>query len=100
MISATDAAALADRGEPAERTYLHGEFRVTASDKNRAIMRELSAGTESVGPRIIVDYPAGAVPPAESSTTARDTARPLQSRSVQRDAKGNLNIYAFEIIQQ
>lgn len=100
VISATDAAELADRGEPAERTYLHGEFRVTASDKNRAIMRELSAGTETVGPRIIVDYPAGAVPPAESSTTARDTARPLQIRSVQRDAKGNLNIYAFEIIQQ
>lgn len=101
VISATDAAELADRGEPTERTYLHGEFRVTASDKNRAIMRELSAGAETAGsPRIIVDYPAGAVPPAESSTTARDAARPFQIRSVQRDAKGNLNIYAVEIIQQ
>ena len=92
---------LADRGEPAERTYLRGEFRVTASDKNRAIMRELSAGAETAGSaRIIVDYPAGAVPPAESATTAHDSARPLRIRSVQRDAKGNLNIYAEEIIQQ
>lgn len=99
-ISASDAAELSDRGEPTERTYLHGEFRVTASDKNRAIMRELSAGVEAAGPRIIVDYPAGAVPPPEGSTTARDTARPLLIRSVQRDARGNLNIYAAEIIQQ
>ena len=101
VISARDAVVLADRGEPAERTYLRGEFRVTASDKNRAIMRELSAGAETAGSaRIFVDYPAGAVPPAESATTAHDSARPLRIRSVQRDAKGNLNIYAEEIIQQ
>ena len=101
VIAATEAAELADRGELAERTYLRGEFRVTAADRNRAIMRELSAGVETAGSaRIIVDYPAGAVPPAESSTTTRDAARPFQIRSVQRDAKGNLNIYAVEIIQQ
>ena len=32
--------------------------------------------------------PAGAVPPAESATTAHDSARPLRIRSVQRDRRG------------
>lgn len=99
-ISVTEAGELADRGEPAERIYLRGEFLVTATDKNRAIMREQVGGKERAdGPRIIVEYPAGAVPLAENATTVRDAARPLQIRSVQRAANGKVNIYAVEIIQ-
>ncbi|MCE9609127.1 MAG: hypothetical protein K8R23_02750 [Chthoniobacter sp.] len=99
-VSATEAGEMADRGEPAERIYLRGEFLVTASDKSRAIMREQVGGKERAdGPRIIVDYPAGAVPPAENATTVRDATRPLQIRSVQRAANGKVNIYAVEIIQ-
>lgn len=100
VLTPIEAGELADRGEPNERIYLRGEFRVTASSQSRAIMRERFAASDAVdAPRIIVDYPAGALPPAENSTAVRDAARPLQVRSVQRAANGQLNIYAVEIMQ-
>ncbi len=99
-ITPVEAGDLAERGEPNERIYLRGEFRVTASSQSRAIMRERFAASDAAdAPRIIVDYPAGALPPAENSTAVRDAARPLQIRSVQRAANGQLNIYAVEIMQ-
>lgn len=99
-LTAGEAGELADRGEPTERIYLRGEFRVTATHQNRVIMRERSASSNDPGaPRIIVDYPAGAVPPGENAIFARDAARPFQIRTVQRAANGQLNIYAVEIMQ-
>ena len=100
VLTAGEAAELADRGEPTERIYLRGEFRVTATGQGRAIMRDRAAGSDAAdAPRIIVDYPAGAVPPGENATFVRDAARPLQIRTVQRAANGQLNIYAVEIMQ-
>ena len=100
VLTAGEAVELADRGEPTERIYLRGEFRVTASGQNRAIMRERAAGSDAADtPRIIVDYPAGAVPPGENATFVRDAARPLLIRTVQRTGNGQLNIYAVEIMQ-
>ena len=100
LLTATGAAEWVDRGEPNQRIYLGGEFLVTATSQGRAIMRVRGSGSEAAdAPRIFVDYPAGALPPAENSFAVRDSSRPLQIRSVQRATNGQLNIYAMEIMQ-
>ena len=100
-VTSAEAGDLADRGELGDRTYLQGDFRVTASSENRAVLRERAAGTEPAAgaARIIVEYPAGAVPPAENSSFVRDAARPFEIRDVRRGADGQVNIYVREIIQ-
>ena len=47
-VTAAEAGDLADRGELGDRIYLHGEFRVTASGENRAVLRDRAAGASSV----------------------------------------------------
>ena len=100
-VTPAEAGGLADRGELGERTYLQGDFRVTASSENRAVLRERAAGTEPAAgaARIIVEYPAGAVPPAENTGFVRDAARPFEIRDVRRGEDGQVNIYVREIIQ-
>ena len=102
-VTAAEAGDLADRGELGDRIYLHGEFRVTASGENRAVLRDRAASADPAATgaaRIIVEYPAGAVPPAENSSFVRDAARPFEIRDVRRGADGQVNIYVREIIQQ
>ena len=101
-VTSAEAGDLADRGELGDRIYLQGEFRVTASGENRAVLRERAAGAEPAGAgaaRIIVEYPAGAVPPVENSSFVRDATRPFEIRDVRRGADGQVNIYVREIIQ-
>jgi hypothetical protein len=102
-VTPVEAGELADRGELGDRIYLRGDFRVTASTDNRAVLRDRAGGTEpaaSTGARIIVEYPAGAIPPAENSVFVRDSTRPFEIRDVRRGADGQVNIYVREIIQQ
>ena len=102
-VTAAEAGDLADRGELGDRVYLQGEFRVTASGDSRAVLRDRAAGDDPAAAgaaRIIVEYPAGAVPPAEKSSFVRDAARPFEIRDVRRGADGQVNIYVREIIQQ
>ena len=101
-VTAAEVGDLADRGELGARVYLQGEFRVTASGENRAVLRERAAGAEQAAgaARIIVEYPAGSVPPVENSSFARDGSRPFEIRDVRRGADGQVNIYVREIIQQ
>lgn len=101
-IAASEAAALAERGAIGERTYLRGNFVVTASGENRAVLRPKpgSEGAGSAPVRIIVEYANGAVAPAEGSALNRDESRPYEIRDVRRDAGGELNIWVREIIQQ
>lgn len=101
-VAPAEAAALAERGAIGERTYLRGNFVVTASGENRAVLRP-KAGSEGAGSapvRIIVEYANGAVAPAEGSALNRDESRPYEIRDVRRDAGGELNIWVREIIQQ
>ena len=100
-VTAAEAGDLADRGELGERIYLRGEFRVTASGENRAVLRDRAAGDDPApgAVRIIVEYPAGAVPPAEKTSFVRDAVRPFEIRDVRRGADGQVNIYVREIIQ-
>ncbi len=102
LVSPAEAGDLAERGELGERLYLRGDFRVTASTDNRAVLRDSSFKGDAVAgaARIIVEYPAGAIPPVESSVFVRDAARPFEIRDIRRGADGQVNIYVREIIQQ
>jgi hypothetical protein len=66
---------------------------------SRAVLRDASQPDE-LSPRIVVEYPAGAVPPGERGTFTRDAARPYQVYDVRRGADGVVTIYAREIIAQ
>jgi hypothetical protein len=105
-ITAGEAGELAGRGDLGEKLYLQGDFRVTASGENRAVLRDRAAGAGGASPspvdavRIIVEYPAGAVPPGENSTFTRDPSRPFEVRDIRRGADGQVNIYVREIIAQ
>jgi len=99
----TDAGALADRGTVPPGSYLRGNFVVTATGENppRAVLRPRpAAGQPQTGSfRIIVEYPNGAVPPAEGAAVDRDLATPYEIRDVRRGATGEINIWVREIIQ-
>jgi hypothetical protein len=105
-ISPTEATTLAGRGDLGEKLYLQGDFRVTASGENRAVLRDKAAGGDPSNPspvdtvRIIVEYPAGAVPPGENATLSRDGARPFEIRDIRKGADGQVNIYVREIMAQ
>jgi hypothetical protein len=96
LVDMSEASSLASDGAGSERTYLLGDFVVTAAGGNRAVLRSSkSAGTSST--RVIVEFPAGQTPPAEGSTFSRDETRPFQIREVRRGADGLINIYVREI---
>jgi hypothetical protein len=86
------------RDLPAESTgdvqYLAGDFQVSASGKNRAVLRG-SGGQQNV--RVIVDFPGNAAPPAEGETVQRNAQRPFQITNVERGPDGQVNVYVREI---
>jgi len=97
-----DASAFADRGIVPPGSYLRGNFVVTATGENRAVLRPRPGADQAqTGSfRIIVEYPNGAVPPAEGVAVDRDLATPYEIRDVRRGADGVINISVREIIQQ
>jgi hypothetical protein len=103
VIEPADAAPLADSGMGGERLYLRGNFVVTASEENRAVLRPQSGGLSSLlkpgtgGTRVIVEYPAGIEPPPKGATFARDESRPFMITDVRRGADGQINLYVREI---
>ena len=104
LVSLSDANELADRGTGGERLYLHGNFVVSVSSDNKAVLRSnsslstaLSAVTNTPPPRVIVEFPAGSQAPSKHATFTRDDARPFEITSVRRDANGQINIFAREI---
>jgi hypothetical protein len=105
LVGASDLNEIADRGLAGERIYLKGQFIVNFSDANRAVLRPrtklasamLHLGSSST--RIIVEFPAGYVPPAQGSVVSRDEARPLEITEVRKQEDGQLNVFAREIMQ-
>jgi len=94
---------LADRGLAGERVYLQGNFVVTASGDNRAVLRSQSAvsnplgGGRTANVRIIVDFPPGGNVPPQGATFGRDASRPFQITGVSRGDDGQINVRAREI---
>ncbi len=101
MMGTADAPQLADRGMSGERLYLQGNFVVTASGENRAVLRpqgSINASRTGQGAtRVIVEYPTGAQPPTEGASLSRDESRPFQVTDVRRGADGQINVYVREI---
>lgn len=98
-VSLDEVGPIADRGDVGERLYLRGEFRVTASGPNRAVLRDATKPDDQ-SPRVVVEYPAGAVPPPEHNRFVRDNSRPYLISDVRRGADGVVTIYVKEIINQ
>jgi hypothetical protein len=102
LLEPTESHELVGRGVGGERHYLKGRFSVTAAGNGRAVMRPIGtiAGVPT-GPnskvRVIVEFPAGAIPPTEGSAITRDNLRPFQITSVKRGDDGQINIYAREV---
>lgn len=108
LITLSDATELADRGGTSgERLYLRGNFVVTASRDNRAVLRSnstlgnvIGSVTKKPSTRVIVDFPAGSQPPGEQSDLSRDHMRPFEIREIRRGSDGQINIYVREITTQ
>jgi len=98
-VSLDEVGPIADRGDVGERLYLRGEFRVTASGSNRAVLRDATKPDDQ-SPRVVVEYPAGSVPPQERDRFVRDNSRPYLINDVRRGADGVVTIYVKEIIAQ
>jgi len=102
LVEPAEADTLANRGIGGERHYLQGRFTVTAAGNGKAVLRPQGAiAGVPMGPssklRVIVEFPAGTVPPSEGNTISRDNLRPFQITSVKRGDDGQINIYAREI---
>ena len=103
LMSVRDMPDVAQAGVGADRVYLQGNFVVTASGQNRAVLRTQGAIAESIGigrtstVRVIVEFPSGARPPDEGTTFSRDARRPFQVTEVKEGADGQVNVYVREI---
>lgn len=102
LVDASEGHDLAERGVGGERSYLKGRFTVTASGNGRAVLRPQGAiAGVPMGPnsriRVIVEFPAGTIPPNEGNIISRDNLRPFMITSVKRGDDGQINIYAREV---
>jgi len=93
-----DLPALAERGELGEKLYLSGDFRVTASGPNGAVLRHATR-PDPQSPRVVVKYPAGFVPPGELEKFTRDPSKPFEIYDIRRGADG-VTVWVREIIKQ
>lgn len=105
LVDPSEGQSLVARGIGGERNYLQGRFTVTASGNGRAVLRPQGAIAgvpvgSSAKVRVIVEFPAGAIPPNEGNLISRDNLRPFQITSVKRGDDGQINIYAREVTRQ
>jgi len=98
-VTTEQATALQGRNDSAP-LYLHGKFVVTAAGGNRAVLRTNSNSPTAPKARVIVEYPAGGVPPQQGSSIAREDGRGFEIREVRRSPDGQVNIYVREITAQ
>ncbi len=77
--------------------YLHGRFTVTAAGTNRAVLRQSSSSDGRTQARVIVEYPAGFVPPRQGASVSKDDGRGFEIREVRRTPDGQINIYVREV---
>lgn len=102
LMEPSEAQELASRGIGGERSYMKGRFSVTAAGNGRAVLRPQGALAgvpmgQSSKVRVIVEFPAGTVPPPEGSVLSRDNLRPFQITSVKKGDDGQINVYVREV---
>lgn len=103
LVEVSEAAKMSG-GTRGERTYLSGDFVVTAVEPGKAIMRSktplnLPVQIPGITPqaRVIVEFPQAGMEPGEGSKIRRDAQRPFQILSVETGSDGVVNIYAREV---
>jgi hypothetical protein len=106
LIGTTDLRDVAERGLAGERVYLKGQFVVNFSDANKAVLRPRTKLTDKVlhfgggsSTRIIVEFPAGYIPPRQGAEVSRDESRPYEITEVRKQEDGQLNVFVREIMQ-
>ena len=106
LIGTGDLRDVAEHGLAGERVYLKGQFVVNFSDANKAVLRPRTKLTDKVlhfgggsSTRIIVEFPAGYVPPRQGAEVIRDEQRPYEITEVRRQEDGQLNVFVREIMQ-
>jgi len=106
LIGTGDLHDVAERGLAGERVYLKGQFVVNFSDANKAVLRPRTKLTEKMlhlgggsSTRIIVEFPAGYVPPRQGAEVNRDEQRPYEITEVRKQGDGQLNVFVREIMQ-
>jgi len=80
-----------------ERVYLQGDFFVTASGQNRAVLRSRSSPR---GTRVLVSFPSGSTPPPEGASVKRGAGSAFQVMDIRKGADGETTIYVREITAQ
>ena len=106
LIGPSDLRDVAEHGLAGERVYLKGQFVVNFSDANKAVLRPRTKLTDKVlhfgggsSTRIIVEFPAGYIPPRQGADVNRDEQRPYEITEVRRQEDGQLNVFVREIMQ-
>ena len=106
LIATNDLRDVAEHGLAGERVYLRGQFVVNFSDANKAVLRPRTKLTDKVlhfgggsSTRIIVEFPAGYVPPRQGAEVSRDESRPYEITEVRKQEDGQLNVFVREIMQ-
>ena len=106
LIATNDLRDVAEHGLAGERVYLKGQFVVNFSDANKAVLRPRTKLTDKVlhfgggsSTRIIVEFPAGYIPPRQGAEVNRDEQRPYEVTEVRRQEDGQLNVFVREIMQ-
>jgi hypothetical protein len=106
LVGTSDLRDVAQHGLAGERVYLKGQFVVNFSDANKAVLRPRTKLTDKVlhfgggsSTRIIVEFPAGYVPPRQGAEVNRDEQRPYEITEVRKQEDGQLNVFVREIMQ-
>lgn len=82
-----------------DRTYVTGDFLVTASGQNRAVLRSDPIDPQS-RIRLIVEFPDGYSLPAQQTHLSRDASHPYLVTAVRITSDGYTNIYARECMKE
>lgn len=108
LLSLPDAVRLRGYSLAGDPYYLAGEFEVSASGGNRAVLRlgegvkqaRFSARKEEppLPVRFIVEFPPGIRPPARGRRFSRGFDAPLQVYRVENSLDGQINVYLREVI--
>ena len=93
LMRSNDAKSLLKTGVQ-NKTYLQGDFAVSAARANRAVLRP-KGNADKV--RVIVDFPAGTRAPGEGATVSRNAQRPFEVYRVEEADDGTVNVWAREV---
>lgn len=101
LMEPSDVQQLTEGGLADERIYLKGNFLVTASRANRAVLRSQSStpllGNSASKVRIIVEFPSNSKTPEAGSYFNRGAQRPFLITDVQKAPGGMVNVFVREI---